>query len=149
LAGILLVLLGCFLPWGVIGYGRNGEVLLPLSALQGIFVPAIGIVNLFIFTAFLLAPLFTYYLLVEKASKGAYSVLTVGGACMMFFMIVSSVYYLSIVNVGVLVIIGGCSLIVLAGLFSFLCAKSISRGAASTDKAENLDLSLRQPYSAE
>ena len=119
LVGMFLTWTGCFLPWGLVGYGKNGEVLIGLSGLYGASVPAAGIAVLFILLVLVLTPLYVYSLIIQRSSKEASWILTVGGAYMMLQVLISSAYYLYAVDSGLLAIIVGCSFLILAGLLSF------------------------------
>ena len=126
LVGIFLTLAGCFLPWGLVGYGENREVLISLSGLFG-SSPSREIVALFFLVAVFLTPYCLCSLLIERDSGDLFWILLGGGVYMMFQILLSSAYCLCTLDIGVLAITVGCSLIILAGLFSFRRIKLIPK----------------------
>ena len=127
LMGVFLTWAGCFLPWGLVGYGKNGEVLIALSGLHWMAVR-------FILLALVLTPLYFYSLLVQRGSKEAFWILTVGGAYMMLQVLVSIICFLYASDIGVLTIIAGCSFIILAGLISFWHVKLVPIDTLATSR---------------
>ena len=127
LMGIFFTWTGCFLPWGLAEYGKNGEVLIALS----------GLAVLFILPALILTPLYFYSLLVQRDSKEAFWILTAGGAYMMLQALISNIYCLYASDIGVLATTMGCAFIILAGLISFWHAKIAPIDALVTSKGRN------------
>lgn len=117
LVGISLTLSGFFLPLGLIGFGKNGEVLITIS---GVYVASFAVSKLvdLLFSLFLLATIYCYvYLLIHRNSKGASLILAIGGAYMMSHVLISSAY-LYTVGIGIYAILIGYSFIISAGLLS-------------------------------
>ena len=119
LLGIFLIWIGCFLPWGLVGYGENGEVLVALNGVYGTSVPAVTIVVLFVIVLLLTTPWYFYSLIPRNLDRQTSLILTMGGAYTMFQVLISCAYYLYDVDIGVFAILIGCSSILLAGVFSF------------------------------
>jgi hypothetical protein len=129
LVGIFLTLAGCFLPWGLVGYGKNGEVLISLSGLFG-SSPSREIVALFFLAAVFLTPYCLCSLFIKREEEEPFWILIGGGVYLMFQMLISSAYYLYTWDTGALAITVGCSLIILAGLFSFYRTKLTPKSAS-------------------
>lgn len=125
LIGIFLTLAGCFFPLGLIGYGENGEVLINLSGSYGVPLLTVEIGFLFGLLLLIVIPLYVYSILIHRGSRDAPWILTAGGVCMMLQVIISNVYYLYTIGIGLLIIVIGCSFTLLAGLLSFWYVKLV------------------------
>ena len=138
LVGIFLTCSGFSLPWGLIGYGKSGEVLIAFSGFRFSYL-SIGkerIMNpLVIFPLLALIPCYVFLLLIQRNSKGASVTLAVSGLCIMLqtlmWMVgifpvpgVSYTYPSTyIINVGVHTTVLGSLFTMSAGLLSLLRIK--------------------------
>jgi hypothetical protein len=130
LSGTFLAAIGCLLlPWGLAAYGKNGEVLV---AAFGPTAPILVI--LFVIPLLIGVPLCVYLLLLHRDSKEASLWLTAGGTYMIILMLVSCVYSMYTLDIGVYTFLAGCSFVVLAGLLSRWRIKLMPKEIASSER---------------
>jgi len=117
LSGIFLTRISCFLPWGLAGHGKNGEVLIVITGLYGAS-PSSIIVVMFMFPLLVATHCYVYSLLIQRNSKETSLILTAGGTCMIFLASISCAYCLYTLDIRTYTTLIGCSFVILAGLLS-------------------------------
>lgn len=133
LVGIFLTWSGLSLPWGLVEWGKNGEVLIAFSGFSSLLFGEGGIINpLVIFPLLVPIPCYVFMLLIQRNSKQASVILATAGLCIMLQTLmwivgifpipgVSYTYYPAyILDIGVYSTVIGSLFILLAGLLSLL-----------------------------
>jgi len=140
LVGVSFTVGGFFLPWGLVGFGKDGEVLI---ALNGSYETSLLVgehVIIFLIDLYLLALIpYVYLLLAKRNSKVAIGLVTAGAAYIMLQTImwmrnvfpVPNVFYvyhpIHSINIGVYTTLIGSSFIILSGLLSFWRLGNLSK----------------------
>ena len=136
LVGIFLAWSGLFLPWGLVEWGKSGEVLIAFSGFSSLLLGKDRIINpLVILPLLALIPCYLFLLLIQRNSKGASAILAAAGLCITLQTLmwivgifpvpgISYTYYPAyIINSGVYTTVIGSLFTILAGLLSLLRIK--------------------------
>jgi hypothetical protein len=116
--GTILILMGFVLPWGIGGFGENGEVLMPANGIYTIFRPNAFFGPLYPLLLLAVIPCCAYFLLTGGRSRKTAEAFVAIGTLAASWATTSAFFLLETVGIGIATTLTGCAFIVLAGLLS-------------------------------
>jgi hypothetical protein len=118
LFGAILILMGFVLPWGIGGFGENGELLMPASGIYTISHPNAFFGPLYLLLLLAVIPCCTYFLLTGGRSRKTAEAFVAIGTLVASWATTLAFFLLETVGIGIATTLTGCAFIVLTGLLS-------------------------------
>jgi hypothetical protein len=118
LLGTILILIGFILPWGIGGFGENGELLMPVNGIYTIFRSSAFFGPLYPLLLLAAISCCAYFLLTGGRSRKTAEAFVAVGTLAASWATTSALFLLETVSIGTATTLTGCAFIVLAGLLS-------------------------------
>ncbi|MCJ7468992.1 DUF2330 domain-containing protein, partial [Candidatus Bathyarchaeota archaeon] len=116
--GTILILMGFVLPWGIGGFGENGEVLMPANGIYTISRPNAFFGSLYPLLLLAVIPCCVYFLLTGGRSRKTAEAFVAIGTLAASWATTAAFFLLETIGIGIATTLTGCEFIVLAGLLS-------------------------------